>query len=282
MILSPETNYQIAFSGGRSSAYMLYMLLKKNKKFGDNVQIIFTNTGKERLETLDFIDHCAYKWKVKIVWLEYDRDDTKAGGLKDPKVGHKVVNYNTASRDGEPFARLIESKGYLPTPGQRICTAALKVDVADYYLRRDLGWSKWRVLLGIRADERLRALRLLKTTECQYEMPMFDSGVTKKDVLKFWAGSDFDLAIKSSMGNCDLCFLKSQENLVYTMRQNPVLVEWWINQEDQIKNKRRTVSEKNNATFRLQRSYRQLKYIAENQSDLVEKVDPILDCLCGD
>ena len=78
-----------SFSGGRSSAMMVSQM-----DLSDAL-VVFCNTGKEMPETLEFVRDCEKHWGVPIIWLEY------AG-----KKQYKVVNYDTASRNGEPFERL--------------------------------------------------------------------------------------------------------------------------------------------------------------------------------
>ena len=66
----------VSFSGGRTSGYMLYQILKAYKnKLPKDLYITFANTGKEMPETLDFINQCAEKWGVKIHWLELEKDE---------------------------------------------------------------------------------------------------------------------------------------------------------------------------------------------------------------
>lgn len=62
----------INFSGGRSSAYMLYHILDAHDgKLPNSAVVCFANTGKERPETLDFVKECGERWNVPITWLEY-------------------------------------------------------------------------------------------------------------------------------------------------------------------------------------------------------------------
>ena len=62
----------ISFSGGRSSAYMLYKILEAHDfKLPEYIKVIFANTGKEMAQTLDFVRDVSEKWNVHIVWLEY-------------------------------------------------------------------------------------------------------------------------------------------------------------------------------------------------------------------
>jgi 3'-phosphoadenosine 5'-phosphosulfate sulfotransferase (PAPS reductase)/FAD synthetase len=91
----------INFSGGRTSAYMTKRLIDMG--LTDYI-VTFQNTGKEMPQTLDFVNECDKRWGLNIVWLEY-------------RFGNQfeVVSYETASRDGRPFAELIEhNKHFLP------------------------------------------------------------------------------------------------------------------------------------------------------------------------
>lgn len=47
----------VLFSGGRTSAYMTYRILKE---YADQYEIVvcFANTGRENPETLDFVRDC--------------------------------------------------------------------------------------------------------------------------------------------------------------------------------------------------------------------------------
>ena len=66
----------VSFSGGRTSAYMLWWLLNK-WVYRRNWQIIvvFANTGKEVEGTLFFVDECAKEWGINIIWLEAKHKD---------------------------------------------------------------------------------------------------------------------------------------------------------------------------------------------------------------
>ena len=51
----PDGNVQIAFSGGRTSGYMLHQILEANGGLTDRVEVTFQNTGREMPQTLDFV-----------------------------------------------------------------------------------------------------------------------------------------------------------------------------------------------------------------------------------
>ena len=92
----------VSFSGGRTSAYMLWRVLQSNNGIPDEAIVCFANTGKEDEETLKFVHACATRWQVPITWLEF----------RDSEPKFEVVNFETASRNGEPFEALIKKKNY--------------------------------------------------------------------------------------------------------------------------------------------------------------------------
>lgn len=59
----------ISFSGGETSAFMLWWLLM-NKSDEYDFKIIFANTGRENDETLDFVKACSEYFKCEVVWVE--------------------------------------------------------------------------------------------------------------------------------------------------------------------------------------------------------------------
>lgn len=255
----------VSFSGGKSSAMMLRMLLDD----GDIPDaVLFFNTGKEREETLDFVHECERRWQVPITWLEYDHRQEAAGGIKDLKHVHRVVNYDTASRNGEPFAKLIASRKAVPNAVMRFCTQELKIKTGQRYLRRELGWQEkdYIELLGIRYDEPRRWQKAM-AEECRVSYPLVYAKVTKNDVNEFWNRQPFDLGIDSEWSNCDLCFMKGAANISALMRQRPETAQWWQEQERLI-----------GATFRSGYSYADLENrIVDQIIDL-----PLFDCYCGE
>jgi len=63
----------VSFSGGRTSGLMLWSILQAHGgSLPESVKVCFANTGKEREETLDFVQACASNWQTQIVWLEHD------------------------------------------------------------------------------------------------------------------------------------------------------------------------------------------------------------------
>lgn len=226
----PENNVQISFSGGRTSAFMLHKILEANNGLPSKAKVIFTNTGREMEQTLDFIQQCSERWNVNVIWLEYD--------LIDGKNTFKKVSHNSASRNGEPFEKIINKYKRLPNALQRYCTGILKIQTASKYLK-ELGWKNWLNFLGIRADEKRR----LKDKSDQGYIPYYPIALSEEtllDIESFWNKQSFKLNLpivngKTMMGNCDLCFLKSEAQIAMMMKEYPNKAKWWIEIEKQTK-----------------------------------------------
>jgi 3'-phosphoadenosine 5'-phosphosulfate sulfotransferase (PAPS reductase)/FAD synthetase len=66
----------ISFSGGRTSAYMLYHILQAHSgTLPSDAIICFANTGKEEESTLKFVHDCSVNWGVDIHWIEYQSNE---------------------------------------------------------------------------------------------------------------------------------------------------------------------------------------------------------------
>lgn len=229
----------ISFSGGRTSAFMLYQILQAHGgTLPDDVVVAFANTGKEREETLRFVHECGSRWGVRIHWLEW----------RDADPCFEEVGFNSAARDGEPFAALIAKKQRLPNWKERWCTEFLKVKVMIAFARA-LGWQDGDYLevIGLRDDEGDRILKGYENANFKWDRktkkqvprvpprrvtyPLAKARVRKPDVMAFWAAQDFDLGLEPYEGNCDLCFLKGRGIRKRIIRDDPSRAEWWAAQE---------------------------------------------------
>ena len=250
----PEGNIQISFSGGRTSAYMLHKILEANGDLPERCQIMFANTGREMPQTLDFVNECSVRWNVPVVWLEYDRADNRAT--------YRVASWDDHSMFGEPFELLLRRKKYLPNTVMRFCTSELKILTMKRYLTKQLGWNQWTAAVGIRADEAHRAKTDSKD-RWAYWYPLADAGVTKRDIYQFWQSQLFDLRLESvngttPLGNCDMCFLKSEKILANIAKTMPDKADWWIRMEQET-----------GSTFRKDRNLAEFTDFVGRQADWV-------------
>lgn len=230
----------ISFSGGRTSAYMLKKIIDAyNGKLPKDIIVCFANTGKELEETLEFVHECEKRWNVPIHWLELDIATTS------PIWRSKEVSFETASRNGEPFEKLINKKGKLPSLHQRTCTIELKINTINRFMR-SLGYKEWYSALGLRYDEPRRVSDSKKNSQKHINIaPLYEAKVTNEDILAYWKNSPFDLKLpsingKTIAGNCDLCFLKGTQTTLNLLKERPQLANWWSDMETKHKAKFRT------------------------------------------
>jgi len=276
----------ISFSGGRTSAYMLWKVLEAHDGvLPDCVKVVFANTGKEMPQTLDFVRDCQENWGVDIHWIELVGLDDISGqeGYRKNAKWNRVyarTTYESASRKGEPFNILLREMDAIPNVVARTCTITLKVRGIRQYLE-SLGYeSPWTQLIGIRGDEQRRAVKLHNKRDEGMDcyLPLWLDGVTAKDVGDFWKSQLFDLQLPNNngvtdWGNCDLCHLKGRSKRLSIIRERPDLADWWIDAE-----------QRKGQQFRPdETSYKQMKIIATDQPSLFDfGDDETIPCFCGD
>jgi hypothetical protein len=209
----------ISFSGGRSSAVMLWLCLQKYRDTHD-ILITFANTGCEHEETLRFVDAVDRHFADgKVVWIEAVIGGEGVG----PRA--KVVDYKTASRNGEPFEAAIQKHGIF-NPALPNCTGRLKVEPMQAYLR-SVGWMsrEYDTAIGIRADEIDRRNKQHKERRLVY--PLIDEGYTKRDVNRFMSQFDWDLKLPGEhYGNCVWCWKKSLRKLATVAKHTPEVFDF--------------------------------------------------------
>ncbi|WP_315809418.1 hypothetical protein [Pseudomonas sp. C9-3] len=282
---------QIGLSGGRTSGKMMHDILDAHDgQLPPDVIVTFQNTGKEDDRTLVFINEMDKRWGLGVVYLEYDR----VYGQPKDKPWFKIVDFETASRNGEPFDmmlayfaeyRRIENglPPILPNFSNNLCTGHLKIRVTEKYMR-SLGYDEWDSIIGIRRDEPRRYHKMMAANakgNSRWEgvCPPYEAGVTKADVTEFWSQQPFDLSIDSDLGNCDLCWKKSEDKIYRSIIEDPSRVLWWSGTE-----------EKFGQVFRQDRpKYAHMGWYAERMAtqeafdfEAAGLVSEDIDCFCGD
>lgn len=271
----------LSFSGGRTSAYMLWMVLQSNT--AEDIErwlvVCFANTGKEEEATLRFVRECAVRWSVPIVWLEYV-------SKREPPL-YEIVSFERASRAGEPLLRAFGEHNVLPNPVARYCTAETKIRTIRRYLLDVHRWDgdDFDMLLGIRADEPRRVAKLSSSTDARDGVrlaPLARASVTAEMVGEFWRQQEFDLELpnmggKTMHGNCDLCFLKPAAQVQALIKEKPERAIWWAEVET------RLTTNGMPARFRNDRpSYAQMAAFARDQRDMFDEDEEAIACFCGD
>lgn len=209
----------VSFSGGRTSAFMCKLILEHSEYSNFDKLFVFANTGKERQETLRFVDRVDKEFNLNLVWVEADIPPTKGEG-----TNYRIVDFESASRNGEPFEALIQKFG-LPSKYFRHCTRDLKEIPIHKYTKSIFG-REYITAIGIRADEKHRL-----GSDPKKIYPLAEMGIDEKIVRNFWERQSFDLELRDYEGNCDLCFLKSNRKKLTLISERPDIVNWWNEME---------------------------------------------------
>ena len=84
----------VSFSGGRTSAYLVYLMEQKRKKCGWDVEYVFMDTGAEHKETYKFVKSVVENFDIKLTCLRT---------VVIPEMGkgcsYKVVDLNDCVND---------------------------------------------------------------------------------------------------------------------------------------------------------------------------------------
>lgn len=213
----------ISFSGGRTSAYMTKLLLDHYQNTYDMI-VVFANTGKEREETLQFVKDCDDNFHFNTIWVEAITNPEHGKGVRA-----KIVDFNSASRNGEPFEAMIAKHG-MPSVKSPHCTRELKRYTIQSYAK-SIGWKSYWTAIGYRVDEIDRCAPDWEKRKHLYPLVSYQHGVRKEDINKFWSQQLFDLRLKGYEGNCELCFKKSFRKLMTIVNEHPEKTLWYKGME---------------------------------------------------
>lgn len=277
----------VSFSGGKTSAFMAFQLRKQfpNVTF----VFIFANTGQECEETLIFVDKCDKEFKLGVVWVEAVVNPIHGKGIT-----HKVVDFKTASRNGEPFEAHIAKSG-IPNANKPQCSDRLKKLVIEDYKKKN-NLRGLTHCIGMRADEAGRVLSkekrdrltrlgmsdnqvkdfmslddnhkrtfgvmcgipesIIKKFLTGYNLwyPLFYMGFDKQDVNTFWEGMPFTLGLEEHQGNCKTCWKKSDKKLWLLAIEEPEKFTFMRTMEDKYQHVKPNDDGKPRVFFRRHRS----------------------------
>jgi hypothetical protein len=271
------------FSGGRTSAFMGQFLKAYDKYKNYDKVFLFANTGKEKEETLEFIDRCDKQWNLGVVWLEAKINKEKGKG-----TDFKVVDFKTASRNGEPFEEML--KNYpMPNPFVSNCTRELKQTPMNKYIK-SLNYKEVITAIGIRHDERHRKSNTATKQNIIYPL-CDDIKVDSRFIRTWWEKQCFDLELKDYEGNCDLCFKKSLRKRLTIIKENPSSAKWWLEMEKKYATDKyprfdlrtnKTINEIIDLSKKPFRTIEDKHEIYKKQTSLFDNVDMDIetDCFC--
>lgn len=210
----------VSFSGGRTSAYLVWLMKDKADKF------VFMDTGCEHPATYEFIRNIRKHWGVDITCIRT---------YVTPEMGIGVNYRRVRLADLKPDMRVMNQmsdKYGPPNCTDRHCTNYTKL--IPFRKFKGKGVTTW---LGIRCDEP-RRLRKKKGVRYLAELSDFD----KQDILDWWAEQPFDLGIPEHLGNCVFCVHKSPRKIALAARDCPDAAAEWSQMMGDVPNYRRNLS----------------------------------------
>jgi len=207
-------NLLVSFSGGETSAFMAQWIKNHWQDKYDDISYVFANTGLENEQTLEFVQKCDKYFKLNIVWVE-------ANVIHEYKKGtdYISVDFETASRNGEPFEEVIKKYG-IPNMANPQCTRELKQVPINKYGKNIYGKSGFDSAIGIRYDEIDRMNEKREKLRLVYPL-ITDIKITKKHINFFWTQMPFRLELKGYQGNCITCYKKGDKKLFQIYKENP-------------------------------------------------------------
>lgn len=208
----------VSFSGGRTSAYLVYLMEKKRKSGEvDAVDYIFMDTGAEHPKTYEFVKNCVEHFEIDLTCLR-----TKVNPERGVGTTYNVVSIDDCRCDLKPW-RDYASKYGVPQVPFADCTKELKITPYEKYVKDHYEKGEYTTWLGIRADE---PKRLTPKEGIKYlaDISHFD----KQDIFNWWQRQPFDLEIESEwLGNCVFCLKKGISRIALAARDEPELAKAW-------------------------------------------------------
>jgi 3'-phosphoadenosine 5'-phosphosulfate sulfotransferase (PAPS reductase)/FAD synthetase len=183
---------------------------------------------------------------------------------------YRVVDFSSASREGEPFDALIAEKKFLPNAVMRFCTEELKIKPIKMFS----GMEDDETMVGVRADE---SHRIPKMRARGLQIPLVEARIGKDDIRVFWRAQSFDLGLLevngiTPDGNCDNCFLKSLGVIVQNAQRKPAGIVWWARKENET-----------GGTFAKDRPpYAAIEQFAASQGVMFDPNEEAIPCFCGE
>ena len=209
----------LSFSGGETSAYMCKWVIDNMPEV--EVVTVFANTGQENEKTLEFVQACDKEFNLNVVWVE-----AVIGGEMEG-TSHKIVDFDTANRDGSVFEDMIKKYG-IPNLSWKHCTRELKTNAINSYLksidwmisRGNMDFISCNRAIGIRADEIDRVKASYIEDKIIYPLA-FQHPMTKPMINTFWRDMPFRLGLKGYEGNCKWCWKKSLRKHMTIINEQP-------------------------------------------------------------
>lgn len=230
-----DKNLMITVSGGRSSAMMARYIQTSEKYANYEKVFVFCNTGMERPETIEFLKNIEKHWEIPLVKIEGIYSNDLGTG-----VSYKVVEWENLNMNALPFSKMIEHKNKgifsgLPNKDAPYCSENLKTLPAKKLCDNIFGINNYKIAIGFRKEDMPKRITFTEIKEQKQKIfPLltdFKTPVSQLDLNKYWKQQPFKLELHGKYGNCELCWKKSDNNLIENIIFGTRFIDWFKNEE---------------------------------------------------
>ncbi len=136
----------VSFSGGRTSAYLVYLMEQKRINDGWDVEYIFMDTSAEHPKTYEFVKNVRDFFDINLVCLKYIANQEKGkGGTYD------IVSIESCKHDLSVWDGMVDKYG-MPFLHGAFCSDRMKNTTFNKYIKDNID-GEYVTWLGIRHDE---------------------------------------------------------------------------------------------------------------------------------
>lgn len=240
MDFKKNKNLMITVSGGRSSARAARHI-QTSKKYKDFDKLyVFANTGQERIETIDFLKNIVKYWGIDLNIIEGVYSDKMGVG-----INYKLVDFDNISMNSEPFSGAVMhlNKGVydgLPHQQAPYCSSSMKTIPCKKFADEIFGTNNYIKSIGFRKEDMPKRITVSEIKQDKDRIfPLitdFYTPIGQSELTKWWKTQPFKLEIDGKLGNCELCWKKSDKVLLENIRYGTSSIDWWRKMESKYGN----------------------------------------------
>ena len=272
-----KENLMITVSGGRTSA-MMARHIQTDKKYADYKKVfVFCNTGMERFETIEFLKNIEKYWEIPLIKIEGVYSNDLGTGVK-----YKIVDWENLNMNAKPFSKMIEHKNKgifsgLPNQDAPYCSENLKTLPAKKLCDDIFGINNYKIAIGFRKEDMPKRISWAEIKEQKQKIfPLltdFKTPISQLDLNSLWKKEKFKLELHNKYGNCELCWKKSDNNLIENIIFGTRFIDWFKNEEEKY----------NSVSFRGHKSINDLIKLSElpRTLELELQTEDDFNCVCS-
>lgn len=265
----------VLVSGGRSSAFMARHI-QTSEKYKDYTKLfVFCNTGQERPETIEFLRDMVKHWDLPLNLIEGVYSKKAGVGVK-----HKVVDFESLDMNNGPYTGAIMHYNKhkwvgVPCDPAPYCSHYLKVLPSHSFAKKIFGTTKYIKAIGYRIEDMPKRITFAElradTKIIAPNITDFDAPISNLDLNRFFDNIPFKLQIHNDLGNCEICWKKSDKSLIRNIQYGVRSTEWAHRMETMY----------NNTFYRERRSIRDFEALAKSGKQLDMFDDEGGKCVCN-